>query len=171
MCSAGRAATQTYFDHDCKVAAYLSAKYLVGPHLGNNLVNLGVEEATRTAMDELGQDLDEILACEEEPGLGNGGLGRLAGWIHAHTGIELDPTWLFDIQVKRIHEYKRQHLNVLHIATLYKRLKDNPALEVPPRAFIFGGKAAPGYFMAKRIIKLINAVAETVNSDPEVTGA
>jgi len=93
---------------------------------------------------------------------------RLAAWIHSQTGIELDPSWLFDIQVKRIHEYKRQHLNVLHIATLYKRFKDNPALQLPPRAFIFGGKAAPGYFLAKRIIKLINAVAETVNSDPEV---
>jgi len=93
---------------------------------------------------------------------------RLAAWIHAQTGTEFDPSWLFDIQVKRIHEYKRQHLNVLHIATLYKRLKDNPSLEIPPRAFIFGGKAAPGYFLAKRIIKLINAVAETVNNDPDV---
>jgi starch phosphorylase len=93
---------------------------------------------------------------------------RLAGYIRTQTGIGLDPAWLFDIQVKRIHEYKRQHLNVLHIATLYKRLKDNPALDVPPRAFIFGGKAAPGYFLAKRIIKLINAVAETVNHDPDV---
>ena len=93
---------------------------------------------------------------------------RLAEYARAHTGIELDPGWLFDIQVKRIHEYKRQHLNVLHIVTLYRRLKENPALAVPPRAFIFGGKAAPGYFMAKRIIKLINAVAETVNADPDV---
>jgi starch phosphorylase len=93
---------------------------------------------------------------------------RLAAYIRAHTGTELDPDWLFDIQVKRIHEYKRQHLNVLHIVTLYRRLKENPALAIPPRAFIFGGKAAPGYFMAKRIIKLINAVAETVNADPEV---
>jgi starch phosphorylase len=93
---------------------------------------------------------------------------RLATYVRANTGIELDPDWLFDIQVKRIHEYKRQHLNVLHIVTLYRRLKENPKLDVPPRAFIFGGKAAPGYFMAKRIIKLITAVAETVNADPEV---
>jgi starch phosphorylase len=93
---------------------------------------------------------------------------RLAAHIRAHTGIELDPDWLFDIQVKRIHEYKRQHLNVLHIVTLYRRLKENPGLAIAPRAFIFGGKAAPGYFMAKRIIKLINAVAETVNADPDV---
>ncbi|SDW46056.1 glycogen/starch/alpha-glucan phosphorylase [Nitrosomonas communis] len=93
---------------------------------------------------------------------------RLADYIRAHTDIELDPTWLFDIQVKRIHEYKRQHLNVLHIITLYRRLKENPGLKIPPRAFIFGGKAAPGYFMAKRIIKLINAMAETINADPDV---
>ena len=93
---------------------------------------------------------------------------RLAQYVHAATGIELNPDWLFDIHVKRIHEYKRQHLNVLHIITLYHRLKQNPGLAIPPRAFVFGGKAAPGYFMAKRIIKLINAVGETVNNDPDV---
>jgi starch phosphorylase len=92
----------------------------------------------------------------------------LAAYLRKHAGVELDPTWLFDIQVKRIHEYKRQHLNILHIVTLYHRLKQNPTLEIPPRAFIFGGKAAPGYFIAKRIIKFINAVAETVNNDPTV---
>jgi starch phosphorylase len=93
---------------------------------------------------------------------------RLADYVKATAGVELNPDWLFDIQVKRIHEYKRQHLNVLNIVTQYYRLKENPRLEMPPRAFIFGGKAAPGYFMAKRIIKLINAVGETVNNDPDV---
>jgi starch phosphorylase len=93
---------------------------------------------------------------------------RLASYVRAHTGVELDPGWLFDIQVKRIHEYKRQHLNVLHVVARYRRLKIDPTLPLVPRAFVFGGKAAPGYFMAKRIIKLINAVAETVNADPEV---
>jgi starch phosphorylase len=93
---------------------------------------------------------------------------KLAAYILKQTGIELDSTWLFDIQVKRIHEYKRQHLNVLHIITLYCRLKLNPAISISPQAFIFGGKAAPGYFLAKRIIKLINAVGEVVNNDPDV---
>ena len=92
----------------------------------------------------------------------------LADYVRSTTGVELNPDSLFDIQVKRIHEYKRQQLNVLHIITLYHRLKQNPDLAIPPRAFIFGGKAAPGYFMAKRIIKLINAVGETVNADPDV---
>ena len=93
---------------------------------------------------------------------------RLADYIATRSGVALDPDWMFDIQVKRIHEYKRQHLNVLHIITQYHRLKQNPGLQVAPRAFVFGGKAAPGYFIAKLIIKLINSVAETVNSDPEV---
>ncbi|MGE2732835.1 glycogen/starch/alpha-glucan phosphorylase [Mycolicibacterium vaccae] len=93
---------------------------------------------------------------------------RLAEYVHAVTGIELDPSWMFDVQVKRIHEYKRQHLMVLHIIALYRRLKADPTLAIPPRVFIFGGKAAPGYHMAKRIIKLITAVGDTVNADPDV---
>jgi glycogen phosphorylase len=93
---------------------------------------------------------------------------RLSEYLHSVTGVDLDPTWMFDIQVKRIHEYKRQHLSVLHIIRQYYRLKTNPGLDIAPRAYVFGGKAAPGYFMAKRIIKLINAVGETINNDPDV---
>ncbi len=93
---------------------------------------------------------------------------HLAAIIRDRTGISVNPASLFDIQVKRIHEYKRQHLNVLHIITLYNRLKRHPEQDIMPRTLIFGGKAAPGYFMAKLIIKLINSVAEVVNNDPDV---
>ncbi len=94
----------------------------------------------------------------------------LAAAIAERTGIAVDPDSLFDVLVKRIHEYKRQHLNVLHIITLYNRIKQDPQAEVTPRTFIFGGKAAPGYAMAKLIIKLITSVGEVVNDDPDVAG-
>ena len=93
---------------------------------------------------------------------------RLAALIAEDTGITVAPESLFDIQVKRIHEYKRQHLNALHILTLYLRLRRNPEIDLPARTFVFGGKAAPGYFMAKRIIKLITAIGDLVSHDPVV---
>jgi starch phosphorylase len=93
---------------------------------------------------------------------------KLAGIIEKKVGEKVDPNSLFDIQVKRIHEYKRQHLNILHVITLYNRIKANPDGEFVPRTFVFGGKAAPGYYMAKLIIRLINGVAEVVNHDPDV---
>ena len=93
---------------------------------------------------------------------------QLAKYILEKEGIKVDPTSIFDIQVKRIHEYKRQHLNILHIIYLYHKLKKNPDMDFTPTTFIFGGKAAPGYFRAKGMIKLANEVARVVNSDPDV---
>ncbi len=94
----------------------------------------------------------------------------LAAWLAKRTGVRVDPETLFDVQAKRFHEYKRQHLNLLHIVTLYHRIKQDPNHCVAPRTFIFGGKAAPGYALAKLMIKLINSVAEVINHDPQVNG-
>ena len=92
-----------------------------------------------------------------------------AAWVSAREGVEIDPDAIFDVQVKRLHEYKRQLLNALYILDLYFRLKGNPDLEVPKRVFIFGAKAASGYIRAKAIIKLINTIADLVNNDPVVS--
>jgi glycogen phosphorylase len=95
---------------------------------------------------------------------------RLAEYIQRSCNIDVDPHSLFDVQIKRIHEYKRQLLNALHIISLYQRIKANPDLEILPRTFIFGGKAAPGYFVAKMVIKLINSIGDMVNHDQDVRG-
>ncbi len=93
---------------------------------------------------------------------------RLAEYIKEHNGIDVDPDSIFDVQVKRLHEYKRQLLNIMHIMALYNRLKDNPQMPFYPTTFIFGAKAAAGYETAKQTIKLINAVADKINNDPAV---
>ncbi len=95
---------------------------------------------------------------------------RLANYILEHNGIEVDPRSIFDVQVKRLHEYKRQLLNILHVMYLYNELKDHPDMEFYPRTFIFGAKAAAGYRNAKLTIKLINAVGDVVNNDPAIGG-
>ncbi len=95
---------------------------------------------------------------------------QFAGWIKANSGKSVDPDSIFDCQVKRIHEYKRQLLNALRIVVLYNRLRENPALEVAPRTLFFAGKAAPGYHLAKLIIKFINNLAGTIDGDPAMRG-
>jgi starch phosphorylase len=96
--------------------------------------------------------------------------GQFADWLRATTGQIVDPDTIFDTQIKRIHEYKRQLLNALHIVMLYHRLRTNPRLDIPPRTFFFGGKAAPAYHFAKLVIKFINNVAGTIDGDPAVRG-
>ena len=95
---------------------------------------------------------------------------RLAKYIKEHNGIDVDPTSIFDVQVKRLHEYKRQLMNILHVMYLYNQLKKNPNMNFYPTTFIFGAKAAAGYRRAKQTIKLINSVADKVNNDASIKG-
>jgi glycogen phosphorylase len=111
---------------------------------------------------------DDPSFCEEWRSIKRSIKQSLADSIQTTYGISINVDSLFDIQAKRIHEYKRQHLNVLHIINLYNRLKANPDLDITPRTFLFGGKAAPGYRMAKLMIKLIHSVGEVVNRDPDI---
>jgi len=99
-----------------------------------------------------------------------GAKARFANWIKATEGISLDPDTLFDVQIKRIHEYKRQLLNAVQVVVWYNRLRDNPKLDVPPRTVLFAGKAAPAYHLAKVIIKLVTSIANAVNADPATHG-
>jgi starch phosphorylase len=96
--------------------------------------------------------------------------GRLADWLRSAAGVTVDPETIFDSQVKRIHEYKRQLLNALRIVVLYNRLRENPRLSLTPRTFFFAGKAAPAYRLAKVIIKFLNNLARTIDDDPAVRG-
>lgn len=108
--------------------------------------------------------LDKILDIKRENKV------RLAKYIKEANGIDVDPDSIFDVQVKRLHEYKRQLLNALHILDLYYRLKQNPDLNINPRTFIFGAKAAPSYYMAKQIIRLIHSLGNLINNDPDIKG-
>ncbi|MGL5034997.1 MAG: glycogen/starch/alpha-glucan phosphorylase, partial [Microcystaceae cyanobacterium] len=121
-------------------------------------------------MRQLEAFIDDPEFCQRWYEIKQNNKRSLAAYMLKYRNMEMDVDSLFDVQVKRIHEYKRQHLAVLEIITLYQRIKRNPHLEITPRTFIFGGKAAPGYFIAKLIIKLINAVGEVVNKDPDVRG-
>lgn len=145
---------------------------LSNPQL-TDLINSKIGDRWIKDLDEL-RHLEAIVNdadfCEAWRQVKHSNKVRLAQRILNITGIEVNPASLFDVQVKRIHEYKRQHLNVLHIITLYNRIKQNPQQAVVPRTFVFGGKAAPGYFMAKLMIKLITSVGEVVNRDPDVNG-
>jgi starch phosphorylase len=119
-------------------------------------------------MREIEKFVDDPEFCQRWREIKRRNKADLAAYIQKTRNIKVNVDSIFDVQVKRIHEYKRQHLMVLHIIALYNRIKQNPNIDIVPRTFIFGGKAAPGYFMAKLIIKLTNAVAEVVNKDPDV---
>ena len=135
---------------------------------------------TRRIGDGWPRDLDrlrELEAIADDPefqdefmGIKRANKRDLATTVEELTGVTLDPDSLFDVQIKRLHEYKRQLLNIMHVILLYRRIKADPEAEVLPRSFIFGAKAAPSYHMAKLIIRLINGVAEVVNDDPDVGG-
>jgi starch phosphorylase len=135
---------------------------LITEHIGDGWIK---DLAQLKRLEPLAEDAEFRARWRE---IKQGNKRTFAALALARTGIVADPDSIFDVLVKRIHEYKRQHLKVLHIVSLYHAIKQNPSLVVQPRTFIFGGKAAPGYHLAKLMIKLITAVGEVVNRDPDV---
>ncbi|MBL4902631.1 MAG: glycogen/starch/alpha-glucan phosphorylase [Desulfocapsa sp.] len=136
-----------------------------------SLITGAIGEKWLTNLDELKSlenFVDDTAFCDAWRKVKEENKQDIADIIFSKINQVIDPCAMFDVQVKRIHEYKRQHLNVLHIITLYNRIKANPDIQMPSRLFVFGGKAAPGYFMAKRMIKFITSVAQVVNNDPDV---
>ena len=141
----------------------LLAKWVTA-HVGNDWIT------DLPKIHKLGVYADDEKAQQEFMNIKYQNKVRLAKYIREHNGIEVDPRSIFDVQVKRLHEYKRQLLNILHVMYLYNELKDHPEMEFYPRTFIFGAKAAAGYHNAKLTIKLINSVADVVNNDPVING-
>jgi starch phosphorylase len=143
---------------------------LCNPEL-SQLITDRIGDAWITDLDHL-RELEPLIEdpdfCARWRQIKTANKARLSRYIRQRNGIEVNPDSIFDCQVKRIHEYKRQLLNAMHVVALYNRLLENPSANIAPRTIIFGGKAAPGYFQAKRIIKLITSIAETVNRDPDV---
>ena len=121
-------------------------------------------------INELSVYADDELSQKEFMNIKYKNKVRLAKYIKEHNGIEVDPRSIFDVQVKRLHEYKRQLLNILHVMYLYNKLKQNPGMAFYPRTFIFGAKASAGYMRAKSIIKLINSVGDVINNDASING-
>ncbi len=145
---------------------------LANPQL-SALLNESIGTGWINRLDELRrleQFVDDSSFLERWEATKLGVKGQLSRYIHRHTGVLVDPTSLFDVQVKRIHEYKRQHLNALQVVAQYLLIKNGQAEGMAPRTVIFGGKAAPGYYMAKLIIRFINGIAETINADPDMEG-
>ena len=136
----------------------------VTKHVGKDWITslAKVEDLTKYATDPKAQQ--EFLEIKKQNKI------RLAKYIKEHNGIEVDPDSIFDVQVKRLHEYKRQLMNILHVMYLYNKIKENPSMDFYPRTFIFGAKAAAGYRNAKKTIKLINSVADVINNDASIGG-
>ena len=144
---------------------------MCNPRLSDLLTRLVGSDAWVTDMDllkDIAHYADDKKVMKELLAIKDANKADFAEWIMDRQGIEIDPTSIFDTQIKRLHEYKRQLLNALYILDLYLRIKEDGLKDVPKRTFIFGAKAAPGYVRAKAIIKLINEIAEKVNNDPDV---
>ena len=137
-----------------ELTAYIEE--LIGPKFKKNSMHL--EELLKYKSDK--EVIDRLFEIKKNNKV------RLANYISTANGINVDPDSIFDIQIKRLHEYKRQLLNVLQILYMYNKIKENPNLDIPPRTFVFAAKASAGYFMAKQIIRLIVAVSNTINNDP-----